>query len=664
MSAIRVSAVVPVWNPGPSFIRCIDSLLAQDLPPDEYEIVLVDDGSSDGTAATLDEFAAEHPGLVRVIHTPNSGWPGRPRNIGIEEARGEFVHLVDNDDAVPPYAMRALCEMAEQHGADVAFGTPASDFRGLNQALYRERQWVGTLAERPELTFTLTPHKMFRRAFLAHHGIRFPEGPIPLEDQFFVLAAYLHARAIVVLADRCYYRYLRRLGSGRNAGDRPIDPGVHCGAVGQLIEFVTENVPEGALRDRLLRRFLTINLLPRVSEPAFTDADEQARAALVAEVGGLVEARFDPAVRDGCGAAHRVLIQTLLTGDLTALGRVAHAYQRVAVRVQAIRSEWHGGRWGLELAGSVHVEGEPLRCQPIGDGWALPSALFPDADEDHRRLDDRLDDPDVELALVSRNSAESYGLTGGLRLAVGADGTVAIAGSVEIDPRTVAADRPLEDGLWDLVVKMRWVGWNRSGALTVPADVDVPKPAVGVRGQVLIPIVAGRNRAISLDVGEWHRSLAGPGRRRRGPLRARAGGVIADSPHCRIRILAAARAGAGRPGRQRQVARPVRAADGARRDVSGRLPAPADVAPSALDAVAHAGRRRRPAGAAAVCRDHRLGRGQRRECPEWFGARQRLRRLRARRISVRATGGRRRASPVTAVTLMSRPLFFWSVPSR
>ena len=102
---------------------------------------------------------------------------------------------------------------------------------------------MSTLADRPELTFTLTPHKMFRRTFLADHGMRLPEGPIPLEDQFFVLAAFLHARAIVVLADRCYYRYLRRLGSGRNAGDRPIDPVVQCETVGKLVDVVTGTVP-------------------------------------------------------------------------------------------------------------------------------------------------------------------------------------------------------------------------------------------------------------------------------------------------------------------------------------------------------------------------------------------------------------------------------------
>src|SRR5947209_4599417 len=97
-----VSVVIPVWNPGPNLTRCIDSLLAQTMPVTEFEIVLVDDGSTDGTAERLDVLAGAHPGHVRVLHIPPSGWPGKPRNVGIEAARGEFVHLVDNDDTLPP----------------------------------------------------------------------------------------------------------------------------------------------------------------------------------------------------------------------------------------------------------------------------------------------------------------------------------------------------------------------------------------------------------------------------------------------------------------------------------------------------------------------------------------------------------------------------------
>src|ERR1044071_9409944 len=85
---VKVSVVVPVYNPGVYIEDCIASLKRQSLPPDEFEVVFVDDGSTDGTPARLDELAAEDT-RVHVIHQENSGWSGKPRNVGIEAARGE-----------------------------------------------------------------------------------------------------------------------------------------------------------------------------------------------------------------------------------------------------------------------------------------------------------------------------------------------------------------------------------------------------------------------------------------------------------------------------------------------------------------------------------------------------------------------------------------------
>ena len=82
-STPTVSVIVPVYDPGPYLERCIDSLLAQTMPPGELELIFVDDGSTDGSGERLDRLAAEHD-HVRVIHQENSGWPGKPRNVGID----------------------------------------------------------------------------------------------------------------------------------------------------------------------------------------------------------------------------------------------------------------------------------------------------------------------------------------------------------------------------------------------------------------------------------------------------------------------------------------------------------------------------------------------------------------------------------------------------
>jgi glycosyltransferase involved in cell wall biosynthesis len=88
---------VPVFNPGRRIDACIRSLRDQSLTSSSYEVIFVDDGSTDATPARLDALAVMHEN-VRVCHIENSGWPGRPRNLGIEMARGDFVYFVDNDD--------------------------------------------------------------------------------------------------------------------------------------------------------------------------------------------------------------------------------------------------------------------------------------------------------------------------------------------------------------------------------------------------------------------------------------------------------------------------------------------------------------------------------------------------------------------------------------
>ena len=115
---VAVSVVLPVYNTRRYLAECLDSILAQDLSPEELEVVAVDDGSTDGSGEVLDAYAERHPNL-RVIHQENSGWPGRPRNVGRAASRGRYVFFADSDDQLAPSALRALYDFAVAHGSDV-----------------------------------------------------------------------------------------------------------------------------------------------------------------------------------------------------------------------------------------------------------------------------------------------------------------------------------------------------------------------------------------------------------------------------------------------------------------------------------------------------------------------------------------------------------------
>ena len=110
-----VSVIIAAYNAEAFIGRAIASALAQTLPP--REILVVDDCSTDGTRAVLEAAARENP-MIRVIAMPRNGGPSAARNAGIAQARGDWVAVLDADDAFAPTRLATLVAFAESTGAD------------------------------------------------------------------------------------------------------------------------------------------------------------------------------------------------------------------------------------------------------------------------------------------------------------------------------------------------------------------------------------------------------------------------------------------------------------------------------------------------------------------------------------------------------------------
>jgi glycosyltransferase involved in cell wall biosynthesis len=470
---VKVSVVVPVYNPGRYIDRCIRSILDQSLPDDEFEAIFVDDGSTDKTPGRLDALAAEHRN-IRTIHQENSGWPGKPRNVGIAAASGEYVFFLDHDDALGREALERMYAMAVRNGSDVVIGKMAGHYRGVPKHLFFANRDRATLADAPLLD-ALTPHKLFRRAFIEEHGLRFPEGRRRLEDHVFVVNSYFLADVISVLADYiCYYHYRRE--DRANAGLRRLEPAGYFGNLREVIGIVEANTEPGPFRDSLLERFARAELLGRLRGRGFIEHPEEYRRDLFAEIRGVVEDRIGPGVDERLAPAQRAQMALLRAGRLDLLVKLAQAELQVTAHARLTRLEWTPElKLSLAVETGLNAGHEPLGVERHGDRLLLRvpdevAAVLPDDARlvprplsGRARLVIRRHDDSAELVVPA--SVE-------LRVEEGSDGddrlTFALQG--EIDPRTVAGGEPIWAGQWDVVAIVEFLGYTAETRLKAPSE--------------------------------------------------------------------------------------------------------------------------------------------------------------------------------------------------
>ena len=339
---LKVSVIVPVFNAGTYLDRCVDSILGQSLPETEYEVIFVDDGSTDGSPARLDALSSAHAN-VRVIHQENSGWPGKPRNVGIAAARGEYLFFLDQDDALGPHALERLHGFALLNGSDVVIGRTVGHGRWVpTQVFARTRDRV-TLWDSP-IVESLTPHKLFRHAFITAHGIRFPEGRRRLEDHVFVLRAYFAASVISILAEPVCYHFYQRLDEG-GASTGLTDPAAYYGFVREVLAIVEAHTEPGPGRDALLRRFARIQLLNRLRGPRFLGHPDRYRASLFAEIRSVVDDHIPPTVDELLAPFNRTQMALVRLGRLDLLVVLA--------------------TWELRLGAAVLGRSEPTGSGPF-----------------------------------------------------------------------------------------------------------------------------------------------------------------------------------------------------------------------------------------------------------------------------------------------------------
>ncbi len=243
-----VSVIIPVWNAERYLRECLDSVVGQSIGLDRLEVIAVDDGSTDGSTAVLDDYAARHP-QISVIREPNSGGPGRPRNVGLDHATGTYVFFLDADDYLGREALERVVAMAERNSSDIVLGKMVGvggrrvPMRAFHKNLDRARV--------DQVYSSLSALKLFRRALIERLGLRFAEGVAGHEDGPFTAQAYLESDGISVVADyACYY-------ARASSRSRPVvDLLDYLEGIALRVETLARHREAGAGRDRLMARHI------------------------------------------------------------------------------------------------------------------------------------------------------------------------------------------------------------------------------------------------------------------------------------------------------------------------------------------------------------------------------------------------------------------------
>jgi glycosyltransferase involved in cell wall biosynthesis len=467
---VKVSVIVPVYNPGPNIDDCIESVLGQSLPPGEYEAIFVDDGSTDGTGERLDALAAEHE-HVRVEHIPNSGWPGKPRNIGIEMARGEYVYFVDNDDWIGKEALKRLYARAERDQADIVIGKVVGEGKFVARSMFkRDRQDV-TL-EWPPLVRLLTPHKLFRKALLDEHGIRFPEGRRRLEDHVFTMHAYFHARSISVLAGYpCYHWVMRE--DEENASYEELEPVGYYGNVREVLDLIDEHMEPGPLRDKVRSHWYRGKMLGRVGGRNFLTRAPEAKRPLYEEIRKLALERYGEEVHEHLAFNARVRSRLLRADDYEGLEALARfegglEAEATAVALEADESE----KEGIEIVAEARIDGLALERDGDRVRWVPPPELAGRLDPAELDITDALERAYADVLVWAGADAIEYTLRTETEARLEPSGrgdalTPVLTARARLQPRIVGAKAKLRRGEWTVGVK---TGLGGFGPPSVPLE--------------------------------------------------------------------------------------------------------------------------------------------------------------------------------------------------
>lgn len=214
LKVVKLSVIIPVYNVEKYLKRCLDSVINQTLK--DIEILCINDGSTDDSLSILEEYKSKDSRIV-IITQENKGLAAT-RNVGIENAKGEYLAFVDSDDWINAKFSECLYNSAKENNCDIAVGnimrvpnkgkaTPFLQYE--NTQIYEDTNSKFEICDIPKMCYVW--NRIYKRDQILKYNIRFIEGKV-YEDVIFSHKALFYLDKLITVPDAIYY-YFRHSNS-------------------------------------------------------------------------------------------------------------------------------------------------------------------------------------------------------------------------------------------------------------------------------------------------------------------------------------------------------------------------------------------------------------------------------------------------------------------
>ena len=213
----KISVIIPIYNAEKDLTCAVDSIINQTIGFNNVELILVDDKSTDGSKRIIEDYARQYDNIKAIFLEKNSGLPGKPRNVGLENASSQYIIFLDADDEYLPHALERYYDAITRENSDFLI---ASHYINLDGDMVKvnlipsdndnvsfnplENQEV---FDKLSYNHLVAPWgKIFNRNLLIKNNIRFPEDSL-CEDTYFYFKALINSSKVTFLLKEYLYVY-------------------------------------------------------------------------------------------------------------------------------------------------------------------------------------------------------------------------------------------------------------------------------------------------------------------------------------------------------------------------------------------------------------------------------------------------------------------------